>query len=433
MNTAYRIAALVAAAVLTVASPAGAATEDPPPPAADQWPPASTHGVFHPVPEPLKAPVTFTACNSEITLTTGDVDTTQYRALVTEDGDTVVEYRGQTTVDVTRASDGAMLDELDVSGPGVETYSSDGRSATFDWAGPSIVVAFDELEAEAFAQEGLPQAFLYLSGRFTETVTFASEPQTGQEVPPVSSAEITENSTDYVFDLCDLLDQAAAGQAPAVPEEPAPEADDPEPAEPASSHDDDLPGAELPEDTSADENGTPPAAACPEGVRCAAGYPWMYDVDSDGVLDPGVRDFFQPYGAVAAGEEVYDANFVKIGDFFVWLFDTDEDGVWNQIAADLSNDGNLDVWYIDHDPEDGAVEELQIDWSQFPDPPTGTTMGCTPSTGEVCLIPVPGGGTTIVFPGVAPYTPADAVKDLVSTDPCAPYAWIAPDGWVCRF
>jgi len=50
---------------------------------------------------------------------------------------------------------------------------------------------------------------VYLSGRLTETVTFAAAPQPGEELPAVVSAEITENSTEYVFDLCDLLDQAA--------------------------------------------------------------------------------------------------------------------------------------------------------------------------------------------------------------------------------
>ncbi|MFF0903222.1 UNVERIFIED_CONTAM: hypothetical protein RF653_06065 [Kocuria sp. CPCC 205316] len=144
-----------------------------------------------------------------MTRSIGDIDTTQYRALVTAEGDTVVEYRGVATVDLTRASDGARLEELALTESGFETYSADGRSVTYDWPGTWVVVAFDEAEAAAFAEAGLPEAFVYLSGRLTETVTFAAAPQPGGELPAVVSAEILENSTEYVFDLCDLLDQAA--------------------------------------------------------------------------------------------------------------------------------------------------------------------------------------------------------------------------------
>ncbi|MEX5303724.1 hypothetical protein [Kocuria sabuli] len=144
-----------------------------------------------------------------MTRSIGDIDTTQYRALVTAEGDTVVEYRGVVTVDITRASDGARLEELALTDSGFETYSADGRSVTYDWPGTWLVVAFDEVEAAAFAEAGLPEAFVYLSGRLTETVTFAAAPEHGEEMPPVTSVQILENSTEYVFDLCDLLDQAA--------------------------------------------------------------------------------------------------------------------------------------------------------------------------------------------------------------------------------
>lgn len=219
MNTSQRIIAAAATALLAVATPAAAHTQEPAPPAEQsaevQWPPASTHGMFLPYPDQLKQPFTLPACDSEITVAPGDVDESEYRALVDAEGNTVVEYRGSVTADVTRSSDGATLDEVDVSGGGFETYAADGSSVTFDWTGASIVVAFDEIEAQEFAEAGLPQAFLYLSGSLTETVTFESAPQPGQEVPPVASAEITDNSTEYVFDLCDLLDHAAAEETPA--------------------------------------------------------------------------------------------------------------------------------------------------------------------------------------------------------------------------
>ncbi|MEX5271160.1 hypothetical protein [Kocuria sabuli] len=219
MKTSQRIIAAAATALLAVATPAAAHTPEPAPPAEQpaemQGPPPSTHGAFLPYPDELSESFTLPACGSEITVESGDVDEREYRVLVDTEGNTVVESRGAVTADVTRASDGAMLDEVDVSGGGFETFSADGTSVTYDTSGASIVVAFDEVEAQVFDEAGLPQAFLFLSGELTETVTFESAPQPGQEVPPVASAEITQNSTEYVFDLCDLLDQAAAEETTA--------------------------------------------------------------------------------------------------------------------------------------------------------------------------------------------------------------------------
>jgi hypothetical protein len=217
MHSSPRLGAAAAAVLFALAAPAASASPAEPP-AEEQWPPASTHGAFRPLPPAFSEPQTLPACESEVTLSVGDVDTTQYRALVTAEGDTVVQYRGEATVDITRASDGARLDEVAVADSGFETYSADGLSVTYDWPGTAVVVAFDEVEAEAFAQAGLPEAFLYLSGTLTETVTFASAPGPGEELPPVASAEILKNSTEYVFDLCELLDQAAE----ATPGETAP-------------------------------------------------------------------------------------------------------------------------------------------------------------------------------------------------------------------
>lgn len=217
MPTTHRFLAATAAVCFALLTPvaASASPAEPPaePPVDQQWPPASTHGAFVALPPFFSEPQTIPACDSELTFSLGDVDAGQYRALVTAEGDTVVEYRDESTVDITRASDGAMLDELDLSDTYFDVYSADGTSITYDRPGPAIVVAFDEFEAEALAEQGLPQAFLFLSGRLTETVTFASVPESGQEVPSVAAAEITENSTEYVFDLCDLLDQASQDSA----------------------------------------------------------------------------------------------------------------------------------------------------------------------------------------------------------------------------
>ncbi|MFF0991622.1 hypothetical protein, partial [Kocuria nitroreducens] len=62
----------------------------------------------------------------------------------------------------------------------------------------------------AFVCHGPPAAPLNIGGsRLSETVTFADAPEHGEELPPVTSVQILENSAEYVFDLCDLLDQAA--------------------------------------------------------------------------------------------------------------------------------------------------------------------------------------------------------------------------------
>lgn len=218
MNITQRITAAAAAVLLFAATPAGATTPEPTPPAEQpaeaQWPPASTHGKFVPFPAEASAPFTSAACGTEVTIAAGDVNEREYRALVTANGDTVVESRGSATVDITRASDGAMLDEVDVSNHGFETISADGTSFTVSGSGPAVVIAYDEVEAQGLAEAGLPEAFLFLSGELTGTITFESAPEPGQE-PTLLSAEITENDAEYVFDLCNLLDQAAADETPA--------------------------------------------------------------------------------------------------------------------------------------------------------------------------------------------------------------------------
>ncbi|GAA1747325.1 hypothetical protein [Kocuria aegyptia] len=220
MNTTQRITAAAAAVLLLAATPAGAtASEHEPPaeqPAEVQWPPASTHGRFVPFPEEFQQPYTVPACDSEITVAPGDVNEKEYRVLVTAEGDTVVEHRGAATVDYTRASDGAMLDEVDVSSHVFDTFYADGTTITFSGSGPGVVIASREAELQAHTEAGLPPAFLFLSGEVTGAITLESAPEPGQE-PAVVSVEITENTTEYVFDLCDLLDQAAADQQATSP------------------------------------------------------------------------------------------------------------------------------------------------------------------------------------------------------------------------
>lgn len=217
MNTSRRFIAAAATAVLAIAAPVAATAQEPSPPPAEpgeiQWPPASTNGAFVPLPEGYSAPATVPLCDSEVTIAQEFVEPGVYRALVTEDGDTVVQYGGTMSLDITRASDGAQLHDLVLDSSPIETYAADGLSATLDYPGPALVIALDEVQIQAQAEEGLPQAFLYLSGRFVNTVTLDSVPEPGAEPPVVTDVEIVENSTEYVFDVCDLLDQAASEES----------------------------------------------------------------------------------------------------------------------------------------------------------------------------------------------------------------------------
>jgi hypothetical protein len=57
------------------------------------------------------------ACGDTITVAAGDVREVEIRSVTLEDGTVVNDYRGAATVDITRQSDGAMIDELDIGGP----------------------------------------------------------------------------------------------------------------------------------------------------------------------------------------------------------------------------------------------------------------------------------------------------------------------------
>lgn len=133
------------------------------------------------------------------------MDDVEYLAIDAADGSTYVFYRGAATVDVSR-EDGALLHELDASGPGYERYSADGLTVTFSYEGPTITAAFDAVEAAVFGEAGLPGFFYYAGGNITETVVFSEDP----EAETIVSAEVTNNTATGVRDVCQMLDEAAA-------------------------------------------------------------------------------------------------------------------------------------------------------------------------------------------------------------------------------
>jgi hypothetical protein len=200
---------LASSATLTLSTATiAAAADDPPPPpesttgAAPEWPLADTHGMWLPVPDEVLAPMSVEACGSLVTITTGDEQEVEYSAAHQVDGTVRVENRGSATVDIVRESDGAMIDELDVSGPGHQIISPDGLTTVFSWDGPSLIWAFDDVEAAVFAAQGFPSLFYYESGNTTERVVFDPDPA----ATTIVSAEFLTDTARGVRDVCDMLD-----------------------------------------------------------------------------------------------------------------------------------------------------------------------------------------------------------------------------------
>ncbi len=143
-------------------------------------------------------------------MTPGDVREIEYRSTSGPDGTVRVEYRGRSTVDVERESDGAKLDELDVSGPGSEVFAeSDGTfriSVSLD--GPSIILPREDADAAAFGRAGLPYFVFYEAGTLAFTVVQEAG-ETSDEPPTTASVTVEGNTTTGVRDVCHLLDAAS--------------------------------------------------------------------------------------------------------------------------------------------------------------------------------------------------------------------------------
>lgn len=155
-----------------------------------------------PVPEEYYASLEVEACDSVVTIDSGDVREVEQRSEVLDDGTVFTEYRGGQTVDLTRASDGAMLDELDVSGPAWNLVSADGTEVLVELDGPSLIWALNEVERAAADEAGLPYLMFFEEG----SVLFRLEldPATGE-----STAVDGLRLDAEIVDVCDLLDEAA--------------------------------------------------------------------------------------------------------------------------------------------------------------------------------------------------------------------------------
>jgi hypothetical protein len=138
------------------------------------------------------------ACGSTITIAAGDVREVEARETVLPDGTTVTDFRGAATLDLTRQSDGAMIDELDISGPGHQVVSPDGASVDVTLEGASLLYPLPG-EEHFFADAGLPGLAYYRHGEVTLHISI--DPETGE---PTS---LTADVHARVFDLCRWFDR----------------------------------------------------------------------------------------------------------------------------------------------------------------------------------------------------------------------------------
>ena len=169
--------------------------------AADTQPPGDDEG-WVPVPEEFYEPVDVEACGSVVTVTGGDVREAELRQQVLDDGSTFLEFRGDRTVDLTRQSDGATIDELDVSGRSWDLISSDGSEVVAELDGPLVLWAGNDVERAAADEAGLPHLMYVQEG--TVLLRLTVDPATGESTA-VDGLRLEAD----VVDLCGVLDEAA--------------------------------------------------------------------------------------------------------------------------------------------------------------------------------------------------------------------------------
>jgi hypothetical protein len=170
---------------------------------ASAQPPGDEEG-WVPVPEEFYDPVDVEACGSVVTIAGGDVREAEMRQQVLDDGATFIEFRGGRTADLTRQSDGATIDELDISGRSWDLISSDRTLVVFEVDGPSMLWAGNDVERAAADEAGLPYLMYFEEG--TVLLRLTVDPATGESTA-VDGLQLDAE----VVDLCGVLDEAAGG------------------------------------------------------------------------------------------------------------------------------------------------------------------------------------------------------------------------------
>lgn len=197
-----RLPIFIALALVAGTAPAIATPQEETP---TQWPPEDTGGHYLPVPDDYYAPIEIEACGTTVTLESGDVREVHYKARVRQNGSTLVKFRGDATVDLTRASDGAFIDELDISGPGFQYFSADQLTIVDSLKGASIIYPISPADAAALEEEGLPEFLYFERGWLAFHIQLSEDPEVMEPI----SVDIVMNTTRHVHDVCELLDEAA--------------------------------------------------------------------------------------------------------------------------------------------------------------------------------------------------------------------------------
>ena len=186
-----RVLVGTATAVMVLSGGAASAAETQPPPGGDEG--------WVPVPEEFYDPVDVEACGSVVTVAGGDVREAELRQQVLDDGTTFIEFRGSRTVDLTRQSDGATIDELDISGRSWDLVSSDGTQVVFEVDGPAVLWAGNDVERAAADEAGLPHLMYVADGTILLRLTV--DPATGESTA-VDGLRLDAD----VVDLCEAFD-----------------------------------------------------------------------------------------------------------------------------------------------------------------------------------------------------------------------------------
>ena len=173
--------------------------------------PVGTDGKWVPVDESYYEPFTDEACGTDVTVAAGDVREVEVRVTTYPTGDVKTEYRGRGTVDVTRESDGAFIDELDISGEGFDIISAPDENGQVDVVvsleGASISLPMNDVAADALTAAGLPEFLFWIGGN----LTFEDRLQLGEtedSLPEIVESAIIHNTAVGVYDVCEMLDAA---------------------------------------------------------------------------------------------------------------------------------------------------------------------------------------------------------------------------------
>jgi hypothetical protein len=163
-------------------------------------------GEWVPVPEDYWAPIEFEACGDTIRLEGGDVREAEQRVIERDDGTVVTLLRGAATVDLTRLSDGAVIDELDIGGRGREVTTTEGGTTTIvnTLFGSTLLFVTGEPAVDAgFEEAGLPDLGYFADKRDSVTVelTIGSD-------GALDRFEFTDVDADIVA-LCPWFDRGA--------------------------------------------------------------------------------------------------------------------------------------------------------------------------------------------------------------------------------